>query len=133
MKTLIIMCAAVSILTSTPFTTGFPKSDADREWVSFYVEFRQHVREQNRQALQYVQADDFDFSDGYGESISVVGYLDNKGGWRELQRLVRAGKVEGEGDSRTIFLGGVYATFTYSDGSWRWKSFSPESRFRLVD
>jgi hypothetical protein len=69
-----------------------------------------------------MQAAEFQFQVGYGESVSVINYLD-KDNWLPLKRLVRLGMVEGKGASRVLSLGESYATFAYLDGSWRWKSY----------
>ncbi len=133
MKELLIMaCVATSILASTPFTTGFPCPAEDKSWVVFYMEFREAVLTEDRDTLVNMQDGGFQFQVGYGESISIVNYL-NKEGWHDLRRLVRAGKVEGQGYTRTIFLGSAEATFTYSDGGWHWSSFSPDGRLSLLD
>jgi hypothetical protein len=53
--------------------------------------------------------------------------------WLPFKRMVRRGKVEGKGGTRVLSLGESYATFTYLDGSWNWKSYHVESRLKLLD
>ena len=129
---LIVTYIAIGVYTVSIFSTAFPCPAEDKSWVAFYMDFREKVLSEDRDGLVAMQAEEFEFQVGYGESISVINYLD-KGGWQELKVLVKIGKVEGSSSERILRMGEFSARFTYIDGRWLWSSYQPESSFRLLD
>lgn len=128
MNNLLIIFASLAMIFTAASSPAVPraKTAADRAWPGFYVWFSEAVMKKDRDSLQgMLLPDRFELESEYGEPLGVINFLDQSpdGGWRVLRKIVRVGKVDGRGKTRTARYREEKATFTYQGGRWYWSSY----------